>query len=155
MKAWMLFVLLTVVCWGAYVPTVHEGAAAIGGKNRSLWSFLFVGIAYFLTAVLVPVALLASRQDLGNFPSTKGWSISLLAGILGALGALGVILAIMDLGALGPKLVPPLIFAGAPIVATLISMALHPPERAPSWQFFVGILMAAGGAAMVLRFKPS
>jgi drug/metabolite transporter (DMT)-like permease len=153
MKTWLLFVIMTIVCWGAYVPTIHEGQSAIGGKNRALWAFLFVGAAYFLVAVLVPIGLLAARQDLGSLPNTRGWSISLFAGVLGALGALGVILALMNGGT--PKEVPPLVFAGAPIVATLISMTLHKPVKAPDWPFFVGIVMAAAGAALVLRYKPS
>lgn len=153
MKPWLWFVIMTIVCWGAYVPTIHEGQTAIGGKNKALWAFLLVGVAYFLTAVLVPAGLLASRQDLGSLPSARGWSISLLAGILGALGALGVILALMNGGT--PREVPPLVFAGAPIVATFIGMLLHRPTTAPSWQFFAGIVMAAAGAALVLRYKPS
>lgn len=155
MKTWMWFVLMTIVCWGAYVPTIHAGSNAIDSKNKSLWAFLFVGAAYFLTAVIVPAGLLASRQDLANFPNAKGTSVSLLAGVLGALGALGVILAIMDIGKQGSTIVPPLVFAGAPIVATIIGMVLHRPSSAPQWQFFAGIVLAAAGAAMVLRYKPS
>ena len=153
MKMYLWFVLLTVLCWGAYVPAIHEGQLAIGGKNRALWAFLFVGLAYCLTAVVVPVVMLATRQDLANFPNTKGWGIALLAGVLGARGALGVILALMNGGT--PRDVPPLVFAGAPIVATLIGFLLHKPASAPPWQFFAGIVMAAAGAAMVLRYKPA
>lgn len=153
MKTYLWFVLLTILCWGAYVPAIHEGQNAIGGKNRALWAFLFVGAAYFLTAVIVPAAVLAARQDLANFPNTRGWTIALIAGILGALGALGVILALMNGGT--PKEVPPLVFAGAPIVATLIGFLVHRPTSAPPWQFFAGILMAAGGVALVLRYKPT
>ncbi|HMQ14570.1 MAG TPA: EamA family transporter [Phycisphaerae bacterium] len=153
MEKWIWFVLLTVVCWGAYVPAIHEGQNAIGGRSRALWAFLFVGVAYFLVAVLAPAGLLAARQDLGSLPSLKGWSIAIVAGVLGAAGAFGVILALMNGGT--PKTVPPLVFAGAPIVATLVAMALHPPKSAPDWRFFLGIVMAAAGAALVLRFKPT
>lgn len=150
---WLIFVLMTILCWGAYVPTIHEGQSAIGGRSRGLWAFLFVGAAYFLTAVLAPVALLAARGDLAAVPPAKGWQISLLAGVLGAIGALGVILALMYGGT--PTTVPPLVFAGAPIIATLIGMALHRPAQMPSPLFFVGIVLAATGAALVLRYKPS
>lgn len=150
---WLIFVLLTILCWGAYVPTIHEGQLAIGGKSRGLWAFLFVGAAYFLTAVLVPLALLAARGDLAVVPPAKGWQISLLAGVLGAIGALGVILALMYGGT--PTTVPPLVFARAPIVATLIGMALHRPSQMPSPLFFVGLVLAATGAALVLRYKPT
>ena len=152
MKAWHWFVMMTILCWGAYVPTIHEGQNAIGGKSRALWAFLWVGVAYFLVAVVGPMLLLMSRGDLSPMPSTKGTSLSVLAGILGAAGAFGVILSFMFGGK--PTTVPPLVFAGAPIVATFIAMALHRPTRLPDWPFYVGLVMAAGGAALVLRFKP-
>lgn len=152
MQLWQWFVIGVVLCWGAYVPTIHAGQLAIGGANRSLWSFLIVGLAYFLVAVLVPGAMLASRDGFAAFPSLKGLSVSFLAGVLGAVGALCVILALMNGGS--PQTVPPLVFGGAPIVATLVAMLLHRPERMPDVRFFVGILMAACGAALVLYYKP-
>jgi hypothetical protein len=153
MKMWPVYVLMTILCWGAYVPTIHEGQSAIGGRSKGLWAFLFVGLAYFLTAVLAPLAMLAQRGDLSPFPSTRGWSVSLFAGVLGALGALGVMLALMSGGT--PKTVPPLVFAGAPVVSTIIAMALHPPASAPNPLFYVGILLAAAGAGIVLYYKPT
>jgi uncharacterized membrane protein len=152
MQLWLWFVLAVVLCWGAYVPTIHAGQLAIGGANRSLWSFLIVGLAYFLVAVLVPGVMLAARDGFAVFPSTRGFSVSFLAGVLGAVGALCVILALMNGGS--PQTVPPLIFGGAPIVATLVAMALHRPERTPDIRFFIGIGLAACGAAMVLYYKP-
>ncbi len=153
MKLWLVFVVMTILCWGAYVPAIHEGQLAIGGKSRSLWAFLFVGFAYCLVAVLVPVALLASRGDLTAIPSVKGGSISLVAGIFGAVGALGVILALLNGGT--PITVPPLVFAGAPVVAALIGMTLHKPANPPGPLFYLGLVMAAAGAALVLRYRPS
>lgn len=153
MKLWMWFVLMTIMCWGAYVPAIHQGQAAIGGKSRALWAFLFVGVAYVGVAVLIPLGLLVSRGELSAVPSGKGITISVIAGVLGAVGALGVILALMNGGK--PIAVPPLVFAGAPIVATVIGLMLHRPTKMPSPMFFVGIVLAAVGAAMVLRFKPS
>lgn len=153
MKLWLWFVIMTVLCWGAYVPAIHQGQLAIGGKSRALWAFLFVGVAYVVVAVLIPLGLLMSRGELTPAPPGKGMMISAIAGVLGAVGALGVILALMSGGK--PIAVPPLVFAGAPIVATLIGLMLHRPTKMPSPMFFVGIVLAAVGAAMVLRFKPS
>lgn len=152
MKLWLWFVLLTVLCWGAYVPTIHAGQKAIGGKSPALWAFLLVGVAYFLVAVLVPAAMLAGRRELSALPGAGASGVALLAGVLGAAGALGVILALMNGG--GPSTVPPLVFSGAPIVATIIALLLHRPSEMPNPMFFVGILMAACGAALVLYFKP-
>lgn len=153
MKTWLLFVLGVMVCWGAYIPTIHAGQKAMGVRSASLWSFLFVGVAYFLVAVLAPAGLLAARGDLASPPAQRGWAIALLAGALGALGALCVILALLNGGT--PQTVPPLVFCGAPIVATIIAMSLNRPATAPDWRFFLGIVLAAGGAALVLRYKPS
>lgn len=151
-QTWLVFVVLTVLCWGAYVPMIHSGQKMIGGKAAGLWAMLTVGAAYFLVAVLAPVALLAARGELGAVPPMRGIGVALFAGVLGAVGALGVILALMNGGT--PQTVPPLVFAGAPVVSTLVAMMLHPPKESPSPVFFFGILLAAAGAGLVLYFKP-
>ena len=48
----------------------------------------------------------------------------------------------------------PSLFGGAPVVNVLYSMAMNPPKSAVNPLFFVGILMAACGAGMVLYFRP-
>src|ERR1043166_1311152 len=138
----LLFVLGAILSWGAYVPTIHEGQT--GFNKGAIRAFLFVGVAFCLTAVIVPAILIfGMKMEPSVFPA-RGVSISTLAGIFGAAGALCVILALKNGGT--PATVPPLVFAGAPIVATLIAMVLHKPSTAPSPQVYVGILMAAAGA---------
>jgi len=122
--------------------------------NGLFKAFLFVGLAYFLTAVLAPLAVLAMRKPDWTFPAAgMGWS--LLAGIVGAAGAFCVLLAF---GAKGtPGVVMSIVFAGAPIVNAVVAMYLNPPEGglgAVRWQFYVGILMAATGGCLVTFFKP-
>lgn len=151
MKLWLLFVGITILCWGAYVPTIHHGQKALGA-NSALRAFLFIGLAYFLMAVVVLVYLVLTKSEPMNFTS-GGVGVSTLAGILGAIGALGVVLAIKNGGM--PLIVAPLVFAGAPIVNTLVSMAWDRPKNAPSIWFYLGILLACSGAAMALRFKPA
>lgn len=153
MKLWLACVIATIICWGAYVPVIHAGQTAIGGKARGLWAFLFVGAAYFLFAVLAPVAMLAARNELNPMPTSKGMWLSVLAGVLGAAGALGVILAFLYDGS--PAVVPALVFAGAPIMSILVALAIHPPKALPDPRFFCGIVLAAAGAALVLRYKPA
>lgn len=153
MKVWIMFVLGVILCWGMYVVSIHMGQKAIGGKSQALWSFLWVGVAYFLVAVLIPAGILAAQGELTNLPAFKGIAISTGAGVLGAVGALCLILAMMYGGK--PLYVAPLVFAGAPLVNTMVTMALHPPAKMPSPLFFVGILVTAGGAAMVLVNKPA
>src|SRR5881396_1494263 len=123
---WLAFAFLTVFSWGVYGVFLHTGQLAmqvpVNGRYKA---FLFVGIAYFLTAVLAPLLLLAARGPaLSGYTAAGGWW-SLVAGIAGAIGAFGVLLAF---GAKGtPPVVMSLVFAGAPLVNALLSTLLHPP----------------------------
>lgn len=151
MKLWLVFVALTIVCWGAYVPTIHNGQLGFGGKNSALRAFMFVGLAYFLMATGVLVWLAITKAEPMEFPA-RGMTISTLAGLLGALGALGIVFAIHHGGR--PIVVAPVVFAGAPVVNTIVSMIWHKPANPPSFPFYLGIALAAVGASLVLRFKP-
>lgn len=150
MKLWMLFVALTIVCWGAYVPTIHSGQQGFG-KNGALRAFLFVGVAYFVMALAVLIWVAVTKAEPMKFPA-RGVTVSTLAGILGAIGALGIVFAIHYGGK--PIYVAPVVFAGAPVINTIVTMIWHKPANPPSFPFYLGILMAAAGAALVLRFKP-
>ncbi len=152
MKLWMVFVLLTVVCWGAYVPTLHTGQKALG-KDSALRAFLFVGLAYLIVSIVVLAYVKFSGAEPLEF-TRKGGFISTFAGILGAVGALGIVFALRKTSGGHPLVVAPLVFAGAPIVNTLVSMMLHKPANAPNPLFYAGIVVAAAGAALVLKFKP-
>lgn len=150
MKLWMLFVAGAVLSWGCYVPLIHEGQVQL--KGGALRAFLFVGMAYFLTAVVVPLVLLTGpKLEPWEFNPT-GMKFALVAGIAGAAGALCVILALKFGGT--PIYVAPLVFAGAPIVNALVSMAWHKPKSAPELGFYLGLVLAAVGAGLVLRFRP-
>jgi drug/metabolite transporter (DMT)-like permease len=156
---WLLYALLTVACWGVYGIFLHTGTLGMGDPvNGRLKAFLLVGLAYFLTAVLAPLAILTAKAGdvtFWNYPS-KGLWWSLIAGIVGAIGALGVLLAF---GAKGtPAVVMSIVFAGAPIVNAVVAILQHPPQG--GWgaikpQFYLGIVLAAAGAAMVMYFKPN
>lgn len=152
MKLWPLFVVCTVVCWGAYVPMIHHGQLAFGTKNSALRAFLFVGAAYFLIAGLTLAYLLWSKSE-PLLLTRQGVTLSTVAGILGALGALGIVFAIKSGGT--PLAVAPLVFAGAPVVNTVVSMLWDKPTKPPSVMFYLGIVLAGVGAAIVLRFKPA
>lgn len=148
---WPYFVVLTILCWGAYVPTLHVGQSALG-KNSALRAFLFVGLAYFVVSVIVLAYVWLTKAEPFAF-NNKGVSLSTIAGILGAIGALGIVFALKDPTA-KPIFVAPLVFAGAPIMNSFVSMILNKAGRTPHPMFFVGILLAAVGAALVLRYKP-
>jgi drug/metabolite transporter (DMT)-like permease len=123
--------------------------------NGRYKAFLFVGIAYLLTAVIGSLIVLAANGSDWSFPM-KGMSWSLLAGIVGAIGAFGVLLAF---GAKGtPAVVMSIVFAGAPIVNAVVSLILHPPSGgwgSLNWQFALGIALAALGGCLVTLFKPA
>lgn len=153
--AWLGFALLTVVSWGTYGIFLHTGQVAMGDPiNGRYKAFLFVGIAYFITAVLAPLAVLLMNGATWSMPG-KGMAWSLVAGIVGAIGAFGVLLAFGAKGS--PTVVMSIIFAGAPIVNAVISLALHPPAAGLAsirWPFFAGIALAAIGGCLVTLYKP-
>ena len=76
-----------------------------------------------------------------------------VAGALGAAGAVCIIWAFRSGGV--RTYVMPLVFGLAPVVNVVYSMATHPPKTAPNPLLWVGFLLAAIGAGMVLYFKPS
>ena len=154
-NAWLVFALLTVASWGVYGILLHSGQVGMGDAvNGRYKAFLWVGIAYFLVAVLAPLAILIYRQTGWAMP-IRGITLSLLAGVVGAVGAFCVLLAF---GAKGhPAVVMSIIFAGAPIVNAFVAIAMHPPAGgvgAIRWPFFAGILLAAVGGLLVTLYKP-
>src|SRR5688500_8573489 len=175
---WLMFVLGAVMTWGAYVVTIDHGRNAMagvahGGKPAipmavaAMRAFLFIGLAYFVLGVIFPLDYLGmNKVDAAQFPNdpgflSRGVVLSTVAGILGAAGALCIVFAVgaarRTMGANGAAMVAPLVFCFAPIVNVLISMVIEPPDKAKpiSPFFFVGIVLAAVGAGMVLYFKPA
>ncbi len=154
-NAWLMFSLLTVVSWGVYGVLLHTGQMGMADRENGRYkAFLFVGIAYFITAVLAPLLVLKMRGADWNMPQA-GMVWSLVAGIVGAIGAFGVLLAF---GAKGqPPVVMSIVFAGAPIVNAFVAMAQHPPEGGMSAikpQFMLGLALAAIGGCLVSLYKP-
>jgi len=146
----LLATALAMFSWGAYGPVLHRGQAAMGGSR--LRPLICVGAAYFLIAVLLPLLLLAPLGDAGTW-NTGGVAWSLAGGSLGAVGALGTILA-FTLGG-KPFTVMPVVFGGAPVINTLVTLALaSTPVGAINPFFLAGMLVVAAGAAMVLAFGP-
>jgi hypothetical protein len=152
---WLTFALMTVVSWGLYGIFLAKGRAGMADQSNGLYkAFLFVGVAYFLTAVIAPLAMLVMRKADWRFPSA-GLKWSLLAGIVGAAGAFCVLLAF---GANGkPGVVMAIVFGGAPVINAIVAILDDPPAGGWSsirWPFYVGILMAAMGGFLVTFFKP-
>ncbi len=159
--AWLCWALLTVACWGIYGIFLHSGAQGMAdAETGRIKAFLWVGLAYFLTAVLAPLVILKLRGAslaFWAYPAAgMGWS--LVAGILGAVGALGVLLAFGAAPKPTPLYVPvvmSIIFAGAPIVNAVVSTTREhhwPHVKAP---FLLGIVLAAVGGYLVTKYKPT
>jgi hypothetical protein len=152
---WLAYAFLTVLSWGLYGVFLHSGQLAmkdpVFGRYKA---FLFVGVAYFIFAVLAPIVLMKAQGATFSFPSRGLW-VSLFAGVLGAVGAFGILLAFGAKGS--PTVVMSIVFAGAPIVNALAAAIMHPPKggwAAFPWQFFLGIVMAAVGGCLVSYYKP-
>jgi hypothetical protein len=151
----LLFVLGAAVAWGFYAPLVHRGATSL---HSSLRAFLFVGVAYFIVAVVVPLIMIfvfkwdPTARGTPTFEATPMmWGLA--AGLSGAIGALSLIFALTNAG--GAIYVAPLVFGGAPVVNTIATLYIfNTAKSAPDWRFFTGIALTIVGAAMVMVFKP-
>lgn len=182
---WWGYVIGAGLAWGTYVPLVFFGGSQLSqlgptgapiGMGGRLASILCVGIAYFVLAVVIPVALMAVRDDATPQWKIPGLVFSGLAGVAGAVGAICVIFAskaavdqaILE-GAVTPMekavyrvYIAPLIFALAPAINTLVSLFWHPkgddpfhfvmPDM-PGWKLPAGILLVAVGTFLVLYSK--
>jgi hypothetical protein len=172
---WWGYVLLAGLAWGTYVPIIFYGGTelttrpgTIGGR---LASILCVGVAYFVLAVVIPVALMATRDDARPEWKTNGLVFSALAGVAGAVGAICVIFASKaavdqaKLDGVNPATyriyIAPLIFALAPAINTLLSLVWHPKPgdpwhfdlEIPGWKLPAGIVLVAVGTFLVLYSK--
>jgi drug/metabolite transporter (DMT)-like permease len=158
-NTWLLFSLMTVLCWGVYGAFLHAGQTGMADPvNGRYKAFLLVGVAYFITAVIAPFLMLVKEGAAWQFWQypQKGLWWSLIAGIVGALGAFGVLLAF---GAKGtPAVVMSIVFAGAPVINAIYTLWQHPPQgglAAIKPQFYLGIVLAAVGGCLVTYYKPN
>ena len=155
------FVAGAALSWGVYVPLVHDAANRFGSNLRA---FLMVGVAYFLVAVLIPSFFIFYKGD----PTAKNlsnlnwgsWSITygILAGVAGAAGALCVIFAAKEAGAAAPFIVAPMVFAGAPIINTIVSVTIFAHGKkfeSLSPSFYIGLIVAIAGMLLVMFNKPN
>ena len=83
---------MAALAWGVYVPLVHGAASKLGSSLRA---FLMVGVAYFLTAVLVPCLFIfwMNNDPTVRDPTNVNFRVpnmmwGLAAGVAGAAGAL-------------------------------------------------------------------
>lgn len=146
----LLSIGLTGLCWGSYGSVLHKGQAKLGDSR--LRALLCVGLAYFLIAVLVPTSLLsAGSWETTDWQWSGAW-FSLAAGACGAFGALGIILSFNFGGK--PVYVMPLVFGGAPVVNTVVTMTEKGTLADIPVMFLVSLVVVISGAVTVLVFAP-
>jgi hypothetical protein len=172
---WWGYVILAGLAWGTYVPLIFYGGTELttapGTVGGRLASILCVGVAYFLLAVVVPVVLMAVRDDAQPSWKMNGLVFSGLAGVAGAVGAICVIFAskaAVDTAkaeGINPATyriyIAPLIFSLAPAINTLLSLLWHPKPgnpwhfefEMPGWKLPAGIVLVALGTFLVLMSK--
>jgi drug/metabolite transporter (DMT)-like permease len=155
-NTWLAYTFITVFSWGVYGILLHKGQVAMADPaNGRYKAFLFVGIAYFLTAVLAPLFLLMSKGAAFSTYPTAGWSWSLIAGVAGAIGAFGTLLAFGAKGS--PATVMSIVFGGAPVINALVSLWLFRHEidfGKVNPMFYLGMLLAVAGGGLVTLYKP-
>ncbi|HEX5220362.1 MAG TPA: hypothetical protein VFZ59_12395 [Verrucomicrobiae bacterium] len=161
---WITYALLTVASWGVYGVLLHKGRSSMPmgpeAANAGLKAFLFVCVAYALIG-LAALAVLKLRGTNWGFGSS-GITWSLIAGGAGAVGAFTLVLALGAAAQIykgaAAAAVMPIVFAGAPIVNTVVAMSVHPPAgglKSLPMPFVLGCMLAAAGAFMVAKYAPS
>lgn len=149
-SAIILSIIMAAICWGSYGPMLHIGQSKMSGSR--LRPFICVGIAYFLIAVLVPLALIYGRANDSGSWTPGGMTWAFFAGVAGAVGALGVILAFNAGGK--PIYVMPLVFGFAPVINTSITLSEKNAWGLVPVMFWVSLGVAIAGAVTVLITAP-
>jgi len=161
---WLVFALLTVLSWGVYGVLLHKGRGQMPmgaeSPHAGLKAFLFVCVAYALIGVAAAAVLKARGSNWNFTPGGIRWS--LIAGGAGALGAFTLVLALGAAAQLykgaAAAAVMPIVFAGAPIINTLVALTLHPPAgglKSIPLPFLLGCALAAVGAFLVAKYAPT
>lgn len=161
---WIFYALLTVLSWGVYGVILHKGRGLMpmGAEtpHAGLKAFLFVCIAYAIIGIASAV-LLKLRGSNWSFTG-DGIRWSFVAGAAGAIGAFTLVLALgaaaQTYKGAAAAAVMPIVFAGAPVINTIVAMMIHPPEggvKSLPMPFILGCVLAVVGAFLVAKFAPS
>ena len=138
-------ILLTAFSWGTYGSVLHKGQALMKGSR--LRPLICVGLAYFVVAVIVPLALIRANPLDGM---GSAGLLAFMAGAAGAVGAFGIILSFTFGGK--PIYIMPLVFGGAPIVNTLVASYGNYDQIGVF--FIMSLTVVIIGAVMVLICQP-
>ena len=119
-------------------------------------AFIWVGIAYFLTAIIAPIIIFKIKavQSNSELPS-QGLAMVTIRWNFKTIGALGVLLAFGKMPS--PAYVPvimSIIFAGAPIVNAVVSTTKEGNWAHVKAPFLIGIALAAIGGYLNYQERP-
>ena len=136
---WLNYVLLTVASWGLYGVFLHSGQMAMNDPVLGRYkAFLFVGIAYFIFAVLAPLVLLKTNGSDFSFPAKGVW-ISLVAGTLVVVGVAGAgVLLTQDTRASLESYADATLLAQATTLSTQLEDRSLTTEGASAWAAGLG-----------------
>ena len=152
MRLILLAVLIAAVAVGGYflLGRARHGASAVGHESaspgRPTEATAEVGAINFRVGV---AGACASCLTAG--------AVSMLAMVNGYGPLTGSDPVENALSLVAFHVVMSIIFAGAPLVNAIASFIKHPPQGglgAIRWPFWLGILLAAVGGALVTKFKP-
>lgn len=153
------FALVTALFWGTYGPLLQIGHHGFGAGAGRMRPFICVGFAYFVVAILGPIAVMyAFGHDKGG-GLASGWTLSgaiwsFIAGAVGALGAFGLLMALSAGGPTSVSYVMPIVFGLAPAVSTLVTIYRNNTWSQINPFFAAGLILIAVGAVTVLSFAP-
>ena len=141
--------------WGAYVPCMHAAGKLLKSPARS---YLMVCVAYAVVGVCTFIWMKVKGID-PFVVHAKGSPVAFLGGVFGALGALGIVLAVIKAfeTQTSPLPIAPLVFCGAPILATLIGLFLERSKidwTTLDWRFGLGIVLTACGTTLIMFYAP-
>ncbi len=146
--------LVAALCWGLYGPTLTNARSPMR-EWGPFKPYLFIGIAYFVFAVvcgslMMRFAFNDNFDYTGKYMPAMKWGF--LAGCLGAMGALGLTFSLTKAQG-SPSYVMPIVFGGAVTVNAIAAYISHSGQHVNPLMW-LGMLFVAVGICLTAGFTP-
>ena len=154
----LAYVVLSICCWGLFGPVLFGAQSNLGvevdGVQQLSWAkaLLLMSVAYGAVAAAYPGVLLWRQGESGQW-TARGVFWSAAGGAIEGLGACAVVLAFYHGG--DAISVMPLVFAGAPLIGTVVQMLLRRTWGRASLFFYLGALIVLIGGLGVMLIEPN
>jgi uncharacterized membrane protein len=146
MKTWLVFALLSMICWGSYIVVAKVATSAKYCGLGPRWSALLMVCGIIFVIGMYLAFSKGPRPAITVFSATAGVS-------QGALWALGMVFSLLAINAGGniSRLVP--IFNCNTLIAVLLGiMVLHEmPDFAGVVKLLIGSVLIVAGGILVAR----